>query len=406
MLYKATVFWTVIAFLLRLFVGLIIHIYSIQVGFDGFVPLSNYNDDILYWKVSNSLYDGQEPDYVPNIYPVVLSYIFHVTTPDILAAKIVNIVANALSVFFGLLIVRDIARVLSFDKRQTKFSVSLAGLMMALYPSQIFYATQMIKDPFLILFGMINVYASLTILRSKLNKGLGLMWVVSFFGIYTFRAYTALSLLLSILLYLLFVWKTKFTRKVSVIVGILILSAIVPLLLGKGLFAIEYVLPFLNPEKLTEFREIGYSTGASAADITINYSSPLGFLSTYSLSFATAMFGPFPWQVKSPIQVIALPEALIAISLGAFALVFQLKRRKKAKQGKLSAQGSKEVLLLLIFCFTLIGMIALFSDSIGGNTRLRILPWNLFILWISLSFGRFLPKKKKANYVLIPAIRA
>jgi hypothetical protein len=42
-------------------------------------------------------------------------------------------------------------------------------------------------------------------------------------------------------------------------------------------------------------------------------------------------------------------------------------------------------------------LIGLFSDSIGGNTRLRILSWNIFFAYSAIVFaGRYVSSKKSA----------
>jgi hypothetical protein len=403
--YKKPILWAFVAFILRLIVGLAIHIYSVNAGYKGFVPLASYNDDVLYWEVSNALYSGNTPEFVPNIYPVFLAYFFQLTSPSILGAKFLNILSNVFSVFFGVLLVRDICSTLSLSKRQAKLAMNVSGLLFSIYPSQLFYSTQMIKDPFLIFFGMVNIYVSLCILRSRLTFFLCLAWLATFLGLLSFRPYAALSLLISIISYLLFVWKTKTTRKIIVIIMIVGLSAFLPSILGLGFFASDYIGPFLNPEKIAEFREVGYSIGDSSTDIVIDYSSPVSFLLTFGLSSLTTMFGPFPWQIKSAVQLIAFPEAAFALLIVMTVSLSKLKRRKpQPKPGGLQ-KNSNEIILINLFCFTLICMISLFSDNLGANTRLRVLPWNLFIISASISFAQSFcnrqPKMKIAKNSMV-----
>lgn len=43
--------------------------------------------------------------------------------------------------------------------------------------------------------------------------------------------------------------------------------------------------------------------------------------------------------------------------------------------------------LVLLFSLVLIGAIALFSDNIGVNTRLRMLAWDAFFIYAASLFG-------------------
>ncbi len=51
----------------------------------------------------------------------------------------------------------------------------------------------------------------------------------------------------------------------------------------------------------------------------------------------------------------------------------------------------KEQILILV-SLLLIGAIALYSDNMGANTRLRILPWSAFLLYVALHPPRWLGK--------------
>jgi len=122
-----------------------------------------------------------------------------------------------------------------------------------------------------------------------------------------------------------------------------------------------------------------YSIGGSAAGIEIDFSHPLAFLTSYGYSFATAMFGPFPWQLASAVQWIALPEALglwLLSPIWVWGIITLIR-------GRLGEDG-----LLLLFSLVLIGAVALFSDNIGANTRRRLLPWGAFLLFAASRMPR------------------
>ena len=68
---------------------------------------------------------------------------------------------------------------------------------------------------------------------------------------------------------------------------------------------------------------------------------------------------------------IALPESLVMLSLGIVA---------SSRKSKPSAY-QREQLLLLILAVLMSAAIALFSDNIGANTRLRLLPWSALLIY-------------------------
>ncbi|MHC5721364.1 MAG: hypothetical protein ACYTX0_57445, partial [Nostoc sp.] len=77
------------------------------------------------------------------------------------------------------------------------------------------------------------------------------------------------------------------------------------------------------------------------------------------------MLGPLPWQVRSGVTLITLPEVI-----GMWILYFQLWHSWSSRTIK---NKNNEEILLLISCLIQVGIFALFSDNIGANTRLRLL---------------------------------
>jgi hypothetical protein len=58
----------------------------------------------------------------------------------------------------------------------------------------------------------------------------------------------------------------------------------------------------------------------AAYDVSLNVSSPLGFVSTAPLVFIYYMFAPFPWQVGNMLDVYAILESLLRLLLICYAL--------------------------------------------------------------------------------------
>ena len=148
-----------------------------------------------------------------------------------------------------------------------------------------------------------------------------------------------------------------------------------PFAAGKGLFAMNYVLPLLNPATASHFRETAYSLGGSAIGIKIDYGSPLGFVLTYGYSLVTLLIGPFVWQIRSFGQIVALPEAVVMA-----VLLFVICGR--ALRGRLR---NRHAAVLVFPALALAMIMAVFADNVGTNTRLRILPWTLMVIVFATS---------------------
>lgn len=367
---RAALQWGLIALAVRLVAALAIHAYSLAAGFGGFYPLESGHDDGFYFGAATLLWQGQDAGTLPSAYPAVLALLFKFTGgPDLLVGKLLNVFAGALTVYLGVLVVRALCRG-RFVGRRRRRAMNWAGGLLTFYPSLLWYSTQLVKDPLLLLFAMWALYLTIRFLRRP-QLFFALLWLAALVGMFAFRAYAALALMMALLLYVL-----RFRR--IWIAPALLLAAVVPYAMGLGFFAWNFIQPWTDAEKLESFRQGVYSTGGSAAGVQISYANPAAFLATYAYSFATAMFGPFPWQISGAGQAIALLETVMIWPL----IPTWLRGVRRLFRGR--AKRRRFEVVLLIFSVVLLAMIALFSDNIGANTRLRLLPWCAFFLYASL----------------------
>lgn len=373
---NAALKWFVIAFLVRLAAAIAIHLYSLANGFEGFYPLASGHDDIRYWKNANDIINGIPHDYFLNIYPYLLAGLFYITGPDILAGKILNVLLGSLSVYLGVALARDLSYKPGHEDLSGK-AVMWAGIMLTFYPAGIFYSTQLVKDPFIVLMGVSALYLMnrLTCNDSVLKKAIcGVLILAAVWCLVELRLYTAVLLLFSTAAYILI-------NKRKVFLLILLAAAGVPYFLGYGFFGCDYLAPYFNGviTRLIRLRITTYSGGGSSAGINIDLSSWAGFLKTYLYSYATLMFGPFPWQVRSPVHLAALPEAVGMWLLSPLWLLGIFRIFDGLRRGRVEKET-----LLMIFSLALVAVIAMYSNNVGANTRLRILPWNAFMIYASL----------------------
>lgn len=365
--------WFAIALLVRLFLGTLIHLYSANNGFEGFYPFSTGGDDRLYWDAAVAHFQGTRI-YVSTIYPSVLIALFLFTGPSLLLGKLLNVVAGALTVYIGVHLVQlltDRGSTRLDEERSSDQAAHWAGGLLTFYPASLFYTTQLMKDSILVLLGISAIYLSVRFLRRPQLAYAGL-WLASTGALFLFRFYSAAALVFSLLLFM--IYSQRQWRVPSFVAAAILLLAV-----WRGWFGLSIVRFWLDLGHIADFRRLIYSGGGSSTGIQFDSRNPLTFLLSYGYSFTTAMFGPFPWQVDSAVQVIALPEAAVMWLLSPILAggIFRLLRRRPSEEA-----------LLLVFSVVLIGAVALLSDNVGANTRLRMLPWNVFLLYAALHMPR------------------
>ncbi|MEH1911682.1 MAG: hypothetical protein V7L05_20325 [Nostoc sp.] len=385
MLYKLAVNWMIIAFLVRMVACLAVHIYSLEAGFEGFYPLASGNDDDLYWKLADEILSGSIPEYIPNSYPFFLVALFSITGQNLLIGKILSVFAGSLTVYVGVILAHELSSGINLPQQDRNYAANFTGILLTLYPSALWYSTQLVRDLLLVFFAILNIYLSIIILKRGKQSlwiwwGTWIWWGITLFIVYSLRNYAGVGLLMGFFAYLIFIWKVKIQRKLFVLALVLIPCALVPYFLGQGIFGFEHILPTLNTEEIARQREHAYSTGGSSTGISIDYSNPVNFIFTYGQSYITAMLGPLPWQVRSVVTLITLPEVI-----GMWILYFQLWQSWSSRTIK---NKNNEEILLLISCLIQVGIFALFSDNIGANTRLRLLPWISFFIYASIHFAK------------------
>ena len=373
-IYKPAAFWFLTALVVRLTLCLGAHYFSISIGRGGFFPLESGADDRFYWQASLALLSGHSVPNLPNPYPYFLAFLFRLTGPSLLMVKLANVILGAVAVSAGVLIAREVSSS-RYSFRSLRHPANLTGLFLSLYPALAFYSGQLLKDTLVVFFGIL----SLLFYVKALRKGGVRLWLgggLCTLALYAFRPYAAFALLFGLGIYLFVNWKIRLPYKLLTLATFLFIAAFVPYFEGHGLFGIQYIRKFASLEYIAEIREKLYSHGGSAVGISFQSGNLVEFIGSYFYSFLTAAFGPLPWQLKGMNVLIALPEAMLMWLLVPIWL-----------KGILSTRSGPEKLLIYL-SWILLGVIALFSDNIGADVRLRLLPWSSFLIFAGVYLGR------------------
>jgi hypothetical protein len=381
---REALFWFIIALMVRSVAAIAIHMYSEANGFRGFYPLASGHDDRYYWSAAIKIFNDSYPDRHVNIYPDILAAIFSLTGPHLFIGKILNVLLGSLSVYLGVALVQELGSNRPADGTLSR-APHWAGLFLTFYPSSIFYSTQLLKDEFVIMSGLLSLYLAARFTGLPFSaRGFGgaVIWLLTILFACVFRPYAALALFIPVFMYTIFSGR-KWLPVVVILVAVLVCAGIFGL--SKG----AHVGIFKSIDHVEALRQKVYSAGGSSFGIEIDFKSPVGFIKSYTYSYATAMFGPFPWQLRSMVHLISVPETLIMWLLfptwltGIVQLVKNIFLRRLEKEQ-----------ILILVSLLLIGAIALYSDNMGANTRLRILPWSAFLLYVALHPPRWLEKSE------------
>jgi len=363
------VFWFAIAFWIRFVVLLAVHLYSVNTGFEGFYPLVSGHDDRYYYAVALSVAEGRKIDAPPNAYPFFLGFVFRVLGPSLLLAKAVNALFGALGVVLGVLLAERLCPWHGYPWSLRR-PAHLAGIFLSFYPSAVFYSTQLLKDGAIWALGLALLYWGIVFLQKPSARWLLVVAVASSL-LWFLRPYTVIAFWIALVLPL------AVLRHPRLLIGFVVVAIAVPWAMGFGPLGLGYLGPLLNPERLSQFREQVYGVGGSSLGLVLDPARPLAFALGWMYSFVTVLLGPFPWQINSLLEAVALGEALVMWLLAIFWLpgVMRLLYRPSFAE------------IPLFFGLVLAGGVALFSDNIGANTRLRLLIWASLMVYAALRIG-------------------
>ncbi|WP_460409409.1 hypothetical protein [Thermus antranikianii] len=354
---------------MRLVTLLASHLYSVSAGFGGFYPLASGADDRFYYAAALSMIYGERVGALPNVYPIFLAWVFYIFGPSLLLGKLINAFLGALGVAFGVLLVERLCP-WPGHAWSLRRPAHLAGIFLSFYPSAVFYSTQLLKDGAIWALGLALLYWGIVFLQKPSARWLLVVAVASSL-LWFLRPYTVIAFWIALVLPL------AVLRHPRLLIGFVVVAIAVPWAMGFGPLGLGYLGPLLNPEHLSQFREQVYGVGGSSLGLVLDPARPLAFALGWMYSFVTVLLGPFPWQINSLLEAVALGEALVMWLLAIFWLpgVMRLLSRPSFAE------------IPLFFGLVLAGGVALFSDNIGANTRLRLLIWASLMVYAALRIG-------------------
>lgn len=373
-------------------IAFLIHLSSVLfVYYENFQPFSNGGGDYVDYQrkaeeISIRVSQGNfslEGLNLEHIYPVVVGYIYALTTPNMLIGQIFNALLCAVIVILVYLIVLEMG-----GSEKGGF---FAGLAASVYPSLLFYGSLLLKDAIVVLLSLLAFFYILKIIK-RFYLWEFLVFYLVLGGLMHFRFYIGYVAILSFLISWSLFSNLDFKKRMLCLVIMAFFIGFLPqIFTSQGYFGIGTLKTFLAPETITYFREeadvqqiqvsqpqpetqpqplaehnldvVQLSGTDSSIVVKTGFENPFRFLINSSWSFICSLLGPFPWQLTHKKHFFMLIETIPWYFLFFFIVKGIIKSIKK-----------KYWIIFppVIFSILLIGVLSLYMTNFGVITRIRM----------------------------------
>ncbi|MBX4200625.1 hypothetical protein KW786_00695 [Candidatus Parcubacteria bacterium] len=441
------------------FLVLSIHLAAaIFIWFTGFKPFSGGSDYEGYHQAAVSL-SGRfvHGDFslaglhVMHFFPVFMAVFYILTSAEMIVGQCLVAFFAGISVLLMYFLAREIG--------SSKKSAALACLIVAAYPSYLYFGSVLLKDTMVIPL----VLATLLLLIRMIKNGPGLKFVAFFLiliALVNLRFYVGFAVLFTFVVCWFFLSSMPRKHRISQGIVMILILGFSPYLLGYGYFGLKPLTYFLNRDVVTRYREVVYapspdfikptpldskkdpgsvavkknpSTGAGGSSIqyifsdhppddnkepqaqvipepsensgkgssfvvSAGFDNPFEFVKNYLLSFTYSAFGPFPWQLRYQRHLLFLLETIPwYIILGFF---FHSVYTLIKKRGWFAFFGTyKFALPIVMFSAMAFGALSLYINNFGIIIRIRMPMFIVLMCVISLGFTQTFVTQKRLEWI-------
>jgi len=350
-------------------------------------------------------------------YSVIIGFIYFFTLPEMIIPQMLTALLAALSCLLVYWIVLEIGG--------SKKWAFLTGLLVALYPSYLYFGSTMLKDTLVIPLILIGLLFCLKLIKKFSWKNF-LVFYFALTAAIHFRFYVGFALLFTFIISWLIwgrlsrssssiAWEQAKEKLIYTII-IFVLLGFSPQVSGFGYYGIKPLNSYINPSSITRFREVYYlppskpvpvavvpttptslskkifskllpqieerpvqETGmGSSMVIETGLENPFSFIKNSLKSFTYVILGPLPWQIKYYNQLVAFLETIPWY----FLLFFIIKGAWKA------ITRYRLALPLLIFSILSLTVLSVFITNFGIASRIRIPSFIALLCLIPFGFAR------------------
>ncbi len=380
-----------IGLLLRLWLGIIIHIFDLK---EVFGP-----DAVTYNNLGQRMREIWLGMQVPNDTRTYLA-----TLPNHSGWGMIRLVAIIYLIFGqSILVAQSFCAVIGSltapmtyfcaekifnNERVSKYS----ALTIALFPSFIIWSAQLLKDG-LIIFLLVCTMTLVLHLQKKLSYVNVALLILSVFSIYVLRFYIFYMVAISVV--------GSFFINSASSVNVMVRNIIIVIFLGISLTYLGVIrsassnLEFYGNLERIQLSRLDLSRSAeSGFGEDIDVSTVEGAITAIPIGLLYLMFSPFPWQVSKFSQMVILPEtfvwwALMPILFSGIWYTLKYKLRN--------------AIPVLLFCLMLTISYSIFQGNVGMLYRQRT-QIQVF-LFIFIAVGYTLIHERRENKKLIDQAR-
>ncbi|PIV39912.1 MAG: hypothetical protein COZ98_03060 [Candidatus Omnitrophica bacterium CG_4_8_14_3_um_filter_43_15] len=283
---------------------------------------------------------------------------------------LINCLAGSLTAVIVFFITEQV-----FSKKAARY----ASVLTAFWPSLFFWSVQNLKEPISVFLIVVLIWSALQ-LKIQFRFYLIALFIAFSFAVKEFRsllffAFFAISIPLSFLLSL---WKTRKAEFIFFIILVLFLIFMFFTVLKAYLLKI---LPFGSLSMLDWISEMrSYRAyGGSAFLENWKFTNPADVGVFLPIALLIAWLAPFPWEISSMIQIMAMPEMLLYyILLPAMFSGWYFIMKYKMKEG-----GA-----IIAYIFVMMLIFAFIEGNVGTLFRHRsmVLPFIFILIGAGLSF--------------------
>jgi len=387
-----------ISLLIHLAAILFVYYASFQPFSGGAGDFSTY--DYLGREISQRLNQGNfSLQGLPfeNHYSIIIGYIYALLLPEMLIGQMLNAWIIALLAVFVYLIV--------LEMKGSEKEGFLAGLIVSIYPSLLFFGSLLGKDAWVALLSTIAMFLVLKLIKAFSWKQFLIFYII-LAALMNLRVYIGCAVLFTFIAgWVVFSNLNLKKRLVYVFIMIIALGFLPQISAGQGYYGINFFKEFLSRKTITYYREliaipnpkISPVTGfpiydeppvvespmseelpvneeppaiedksvtkrgrGSAVMVETGFENPFTFLKNSFISFIYASIGPFPWQLRYLRHLFILPEIILLY----FSLFFIIKGIKKPLRS--------HAITLLFFSLISLAGLSIFIANFGITTRIRI----------------------------------
>lgn len=358
-----------------------------------FFPNDGYAYSLQGWEILRFAERGIEltmKNYLTNpnvhivsgnisIYDFFTSFVYSFTGYSPLSLFFISSLAGSLAALFIYLISKEL-----FSKNVARISCAFAFF----WPSFILWSTQNLKEPMIAMFTFMLLWSLFYVYR-RLAPGFLLLSIISTLVLFKIGM-PYLVIVASMTFFaisFLFINYLSKSKLITLLIMIFLCAALVIILKDKVVsFIFEKSAYQMNKDSVLEFLNFHRSVRAHGRLQflkSVDISSIGKAIAFTPLGLLYALFAPFPWQLGSMMQIMAIPETILFYILVPFTIkgiVFAYRQRF----------NQNFLLFSIIFGFLL--FLALVEGNTGTLFRHRLIAFYLLLMYASV--GIFLKKKK------------